>query len=160
MIDGFLVLADSASTDKGSGKVHMLGAGWSLTGPKVPPSAVAGFLRIPWDEVGDQIKFRLRLLTRDREEVRVLDETGQNRAPQFEGILALQQVQPADELSRQIPLNLSFALSIPPLPLLAGRVYQWALDVGGIEVATVDFAVRPESLASDESPDNEARAAE
>jgi hypothetical protein len=144
VIEGFLVLADSAAPDT-SGKVHMLGAGWSLTGPTVPPSAVAGFLRIPWEEAGEQIRFRLRLVDEDREGVKIPHEDGENRAIEFEGTLALQSAQPADEITKKVPLNLSFAVSVPPLPLPTGRAYEWVFDVGDTEVATVHFAVRSDA---------------
>ncbi|MEV1168743.1 hypothetical protein [Nonomuraea sp. NPDC049784] len=152
MIHGFLVLADSVSTDTSSGKVHMLGAGWSLTGPMVPPSAVAGFLRIPWDEAGRQVQFRLHLVDQDREPVKLLHDDGQSRAIVFEGALSLQNAQPADELSKNLPVNVSFGLSIPPLPLPAGQVYQWMFDIGETEVAAVQFAVRSQDVTVADEP--------
>jgi hypothetical protein len=154
VIHGFLVLADSASTDASSGKVHMLGAGWSLTGPKVPPSAVAGFLRIPWDEAGEEIRFRLRLVDEDREAVKLLNEDGQSLTIQFVGSLGLPNAQPADEISKKVPLNVSFGLSISPLPLPVGRVYEWIFDVGETEVAAVQFAVRSQDVTAADEPDS------
>ncbi|MET8865787.1 hypothetical protein ABZW11_22855 [Nonomuraea sp. NPDC004580] len=142
MIEGFLVLADSATTDATSGKVHMLGAGWSLTGPAIPPSAVTGFLRLPWEEAGEGMRFRLRLVGKDQAEVKVLHEDGECRAVAFEGTLGLPDVQSTDELTKQVPMNLCFAIPVPPLPLPAGHVYEWIFDVEGLKVASVRFAVR------------------
>ncbi|MFB4277645.1 hypothetical protein ACBJ59_20305 [Nonomuraea sp. MTCD27] len=145
MIEGFLVLADSATTDKSSGKVHMLGAGWSVTGPAIPPSAVSGFLRVPWDEAGEALRFRLRLVDEDRNGVKVLHGDGETRAVGFEGTLELRDAEPPDEIMEQVPMNLSFAISVPSLPLPAGRVYEWLFDVEDTEVASVRFAVRAET---------------
>ncbi|MGR6922285.1 DUF6941 family protein [[Actinomadura] parvosata] len=141
-MEGFLVLADSATTDEDSGKVHMLGAGWSLTGPAVPPSAIAGFLRIPWDEAGQDLRFRLRLLDHDRKEVKLAHADGDTRAVGFEGALGLRHPPKPDEVTKRVPMNLSFAVPVPSLPLTAGRVYEWLLEVEEVEVASVCFAVR------------------
>lgn len=46
MMRASIVLADFAETDPG-GKVHILGAGWSVIGPQPSPQAVAGFLQVP-----------------------------------------------------------------------------------------------------------------
>ncbi|MER6581828.1 hypothetical protein [Nonomuraea sp. NPDC001023] len=142
MIQGFLVLADSATTDQTTGKVHMLGAGWSLTGPVVPPSAVAGFLRVPWDEVEGQVQFRLLLVDENREGVKVLHDDGENRAIGSEGVISLLNARPTDEIAKGMPLNLSFAVSVPPLPLPGGHTYEWILEIGDSEVASVSFGVR------------------
>ncbi|MEO3804911.1 hypothetical protein [Nonomuraea sp. B1E8] len=144
MIEAFLVLADSATTDRASGKVHMLGAGWSLTGPAIPPSAITGFLRIPWNEAGDEVRFRLQLLDDAHQAVTLLHDEADTRPVRYEGTVALRNAQPADEVMWQVPMNLSFAISIPPLPLASGRTYEWMLEVEDVEVASVRFAVRPE----------------
>ncbi|MGW3344515.1 DUF6941 family protein [Nonomuraea rubra] len=141
-MEGFLVLADSATTDKASGKVHMLGAGWSLTGPTIPPSAITGFLRIPWDEAGENMRFRLRLVDHDREGVKLAHTDGETRAVGFEGSLGSRNPSEPDEVTKQVPMNLSFAISVPPLPLPAGRVYEWLFEIEDVEVASVRFAVR------------------
>ncbi|WP_214327831.1 DUF6941 family protein [Nonomuraea sediminis] len=145
MIEGFLLLADAASTDQPSGKVNLLGAGWSLTGPVVPPGAIAGFLRIPWDEAKEQLKFTLRLVDNDREDVRIPVDEGEMRAISFNGNLALQEAQQDGSSDEDVPMNLCFAISLPPLPLTPGHTYEWILEVGAAEVASVRFAVRPEA---------------
>ena len=55
-----IILADFAETDPG-GKVHILGAGWSVTGPQPGPQAVVGFLQVPPEQAGAAILFTLRL---------------------------------------------------------------------------------------------------
>jgi hypothetical protein len=143
-MEAFLVLADSGTTDQTSGKVHLLGAGWSLTGPTVPATAVAGFLRIPWDDVKDDFTFHLRLVDDDRNPVELPVTSGKSKTVGFEGRLAVGNNPPQERVARQIPMNLSFSLTIPPLPLAPGSAYEWILDVGDIEVASVRFGVRPE----------------
>jgi hypothetical protein len=43
-----LILCDSAVADP-SGKVHMLGAGWPVTGVPAAPHAIALLAKVPWD---------------------------------------------------------------------------------------------------------------
>ncbi|QYC39539.1 hypothetical protein Nocox_09595 [Nonomuraea coxensis DSM 45129] len=142
-MEGFLVLADSGNTEQATGKIHLLGAGWSLTGPAVPSSAVAGFLRVPWDDVKDDLTFHLRLVDADRNPVEVPLIDGKTRMVGFQGQLGIGDDRPKEGVERQVPMNLSFALSIPPLPLTPDGVYEWILDVGDVEVASVRFGVRP-----------------
>ncbi|MDA0633996.1 hypothetical protein OUY22_11260 [Nonomuraea sp. MCN248] len=144
-MEGFLVLADSGNTDLTTGKVHLLGAGWSLTGPVVPTSAVAGFLRIPWDDVKKDLDFRLRLVGDNRDPVKIPAADGKTKPVIFNGKLGIVNVRPQDGVARSIPMNLSFSLNIPALPLAPGSTYEWVLDVGETEVASVRFGVRPET---------------
>lgn len=143
MIEGFLVLADSATTDRASGKIHMLGAGWSLTGPAVPPSAIAGFLRIPWGEASEQVRFRLHLIDEEGEPVKIPQGDGGDLPIGFEGTLALNDAQADHEEAKWVPMNLSFSVSLPPLPLTTGHPYEWIFEVEGSRVASVRFVVRP-----------------
>ncbi|WP_084957792.1 DUF6941 family protein [Thermoactinospora rubra] len=145
MIEGFLVLADSASTDQATSKVNLLGAGWSLTGPVIPPAAIAGFLRIPWNEAVDEARFQLRLVDEDGNDVKVPTVNAGLRPVVIEGSMALANASPENEVARKVPLTLSFAMTIPSLPLTPGRAYRWILDVDDVEVASAQFAVRPES---------------
>ncbi|MFI6296896.1 DUF6941 family protein [Nonomuraea sp. NPDC050790] len=142
MIEGFLVLADSATTDPGSGKVHMLGGGWSITGPVVPPAAIVGFLRIPWDEADGNVAFKLRLIDDNGRPVEAAGVDGAPRPISFQGELALTAAQPAGEEAKGVPMNLSFSLTLPPLPLSPGRVYEWLFETEDTVVASVAFAMR------------------
>ena len=47
-IEAQLLLCDAAVADQ-AGKLHMLGAGWSVTSSPTSPQAVAVLLKIPWD---------------------------------------------------------------------------------------------------------------
>ncbi|MGP3928892.1 DUF6941 family protein [Nonomuraea sp. KM88] len=142
MIEGFLVLSDAASTDAATGKINVLGAGWSVTGPTVPMAAVVGFLRAPWEEVRQKIRFVVRLQDEEGQPVRPF--TDGDGALSFSGEFA-PDIDQAEPMARRVPLNVSFAIPIPPLPLTAGHVYEWILAANDVEVASVSFVVRAEA---------------
>ncbi|WP_433254013.1 DUF6941 family protein [Streptosporangium sp. CA-135522] len=148
-MQGFLVLCDSASTDRATGKISMLGAGWSLTGPELPSTAIAGFLRVPWNEARTDHTFTLGLAGEDGEPVMV-SAAGRERPLRFSGQLA---VNPADteldELARSLDIHSSFAISVHSLSLAPGR-YTWALEVDGEDLASVTFGVRADPDADAE----------
>ncbi|MEV0232175.1 hypothetical protein [Nonomuraea sp. NPDC050786] len=58
----------------------------------------------------------------------------------------------SDELSKNLPVTVTFGLSIPPLPLPAGQVYEWIFDIGETEVAAVQFAVRSQDVMVSDEP--------
>ena len=63
-----LILCDAAVADP-AGKLHMLGAGWSLTSTPTAPQAVAMLIKIPWDRANQKLHFALRLLDPDGKQV-------------------------------------------------------------------------------------------
>jgi hypothetical protein len=73
-----LVLCDFAETDS-SGKVHMLGAGWSFMGPDAAPQAVVGFIQVPPDRLGSPIPVTVRLLDSAHQVVEVPGAAGLQR---------------------------------------------------------------------------------
>ncbi|MGP4092956.1 DUF6941 family protein [Nonomuraea sp. KM90] len=144
MIQAFLVLSDAASTDAATGKINALGAGWSVTGPVVPMSAVTGFLRIPWEEVPEKIRFSVRLLDDAGQPVRPFLDN--DEALSFRGEIA-PSTEGVERAGMQVPLSFSFAIPIPPLPLEGGRSYEWVLEANDDKVASVQFAVRTQPPA-------------
>jgi hypothetical protein len=58
-----MLLADSAQVSEG--KLFILGAGWSVTGPAPAPSAVALLIDVPWDETNVSHHWRLDLVDSD-----------------------------------------------------------------------------------------------
>ena len=63
-LDVQLILCDAAQADAGSGKVHMLGAGWSITSS--PTShAVALLIKVPWDRANERLNLTLELRDAD-----------------------------------------------------------------------------------------------
>jgi hypothetical protein len=118
-----LILCDHAVADP-AGKVHMLGAGWSLTSSPTPPHAVVVLMKIPWDRANQKIDVSLTLLTADGEQVAV--QTPGGSVP----VAARGEVEAGRPpgLAHGSPLDASFALNVQPLPLRPGR-YQWRLQV-------------------------------
>ncbi|WP_327104877.1 DUF6941 family protein [Nonomuraea glycinis] len=145
-MQAFLVLCDAAGSDTATGKLNLLGAGWSLTGPAIPMSAVAGFIRLPWDEVnGEDLSFQLQIVDDSGEPVRPFID---NNVPfRIEGKFTLRDPEQAEKAAKTVPLNISFAFPLPPLPLTPGCTYRWILETQDKEVASVAFTVRTEPSA-------------
>ncbi|WP_020544483.1 DUF6941 family protein [Nonomuraea coxensis] len=145
-MQAFLVLCDAANADAATGKLNLLGAGWSLTGPAVPMSAVAGFIRLPWDEAhGEDLSFLLQIVDNSGEPVRPF--TDNNEPFRIGGKFTLPDPEQAEEAAKTVPLNISFAFPLPPLPLMPGCTYRWILEAQDKEVASVAFTVRTDPSA-------------
>ena len=131
-----IVLADFAETDPG-GKVHILGAGWSMTGPQPGPQAVVGFIQAPPEHAGSSIAFTVRLADQTGEIVEVQGPAGMQRMEAAGQI----EVREPEEWDGSTDLNVAFALNVM-LPLPPGRAYTWFLEVDGKELASTTFYVR------------------
>jgi hypothetical protein len=128
-----LILADAAQAV--NGKVSMLGAGWSVTGTPTAPSAVVALIKVPWDRANEHLQLHLELVDEDGQPVLIPGPSG--AAPvEFRG--DLEAGRPAG-LKPGTPIDASFVVSIPPLPLGSGR-YVWSLELGG-ETVTTSFQV-------------------
>lgn len=130
-VEATLLLCDAAVGDP-TGKLHMLGAGWSVTGTPTAPSAVAVFLKVPWDRTNQKIALTLYLYDADGRQV-LLDERPVGISQDFE-------VGRPAGIEAGTPVDHAFQLSVGPMPLPAGR-YQWRLAVGDEEFS-VSFQVR------------------
>jgi hypothetical protein len=118
-----LILCDAAQADP-SGKVHMLGAGWSMT--RSPTShAVAVLMKVPWDRANEKIKLTIELLTEDGRPVQLRGPTGEQTGLKAEAEIEVGR--PAGVAHGSL-LDAAFALNVPPLPLLPGR-YEWRLEI-------------------------------
>lgn len=132
-IEATLLLCDAAVGDP-TGKLHILGAGWSVTSSPTPASAVAVFMRVPWDRTNEKLSLALFLHDAD------------GRRVQFDG----QAIGIEQELEVGRPAGIdpgtgidnAFQLTLGPMPLPPGR-YQWRLTVSG-EQFSVSFQVRGE----------------
>jgi hypothetical protein len=58
-----MLLADAAQ--EVNGKLYVLGGGWSVTGPDLPPMAIAIKLDVPWSAANVQHAFALELIDED-----------------------------------------------------------------------------------------------
>jgi hypothetical protein len=67
-----VILADMGQNDP-SGKLNILGAGWSVTGVQAnglsPNSALAIFIEVPWDKCNRELELVIELLSEDGEPV-------------------------------------------------------------------------------------------
>lgn len=122
-----LILCDSAVADP-SGKVHMLGAGWSITGVPAAPHAIALLAKVPWDRTNQKLILSLELVDADGRPV-VLNDPNGNPVPV--GQRAELEVGRPAGIARGSMLNAAFALSVPSMPLAPGR-YTWRLDFAGV----------------------------
>jgi hypothetical protein len=105
-MEAFLLLADAANADTGSSRVDLLGAGWSITGPNVPPAAISAFLRAPWGELSGEIQFRLRLVDAADQDVRPFADSDQPLS--FDGAFTVSEATQLDGMRGKIPLNAAF----------------------------------------------------
>lgn len=126
-----LILCDAAQSDS-SGKLHMLGAGWSVTGSPTAPAAVAILMKIPWDRANEKLPLVLQLEDADGQPVVLADE-------RIQMISEIEVGRPAG-LDPGSPIDASFQLSLQSMPLPPGR-YLWRLQVSDDEF-TEGFQVR------------------
>jgi hypothetical protein len=132
-IEATMLLADAAVADP-TGKIHMLGAGWSVTTSPTAPSAVAVFFRIPWDRTNTKIPSTLELVDADGHPVSL-----GNGEPGIRIDEVIEVGRPPG-LEPGTPIDASFQISVGSLPLKPGR-YQWRLTVAEGEWS-ISFTVR------------------
>jgi hypothetical protein len=113
-----MMLADAAQ--EVNGKLYVLGGGWSVTGPVLPPMALALKLDVPWSAANQTHEFLLVLVDADGHPVRAGGDDGEVRAGgTFE-------VGRPPDLPAGTDIDFAFAVTVPSLPLAAGR-YAWQL---------------------------------
>jgi hypothetical protein len=135
-----MMLADAAQV--AGDKLYILGGGWSITGPDPVPMAIALKLEVPWDRTNEQHSLLLELLDEDGNAVMV-------PGPEEHGDVPLQ-VTADFEAGRPpgikpgTPIDSALAVNFGPLPLEAGRRYQWRLSINGEtdEDWTLGFSMR------------------
>lgn len=145
-----ILLCDSAQLDQGTGKMHILGAGWSVTGPQIPPFAVAVFFQIPWEEAAGDHTFAIRLVSDDDQPVFPLGST-EEKPVAFRGNLQLNPDSPhLEDSAMKVDVHSAFAVNAPALRVPAGQRYRWIVEIDGVEIGSAEFAVRPEPDSSEE----------
>jgi hypothetical protein len=134
-----MLLADAAQAV--TGKLYVLGGGWSITGPDPAPSALAIKIEVPWDEANRPHRFVLALLTADGQPVTVPGPQGP-QAIEVQG--GLEVGRPAG-LTPGTPLDSTLAINFGPLPVPPGGRYVWRLSIDGHtdEDWEVAFSTRP-----------------
>jgi len=133
-----LVLCDYAAQDLAGGKVHLMGAGWSVTGPMPTTHAVAAFVKVGWDEANVQHTLRLRLVNSDGEVVALPGPAGAQRI-EFPGQLEVPR--PAG-IPHGSEIDATFVVNVGTLPLTPGQRYRWELAIDDIDQASEPFTVR------------------
>jgi hypothetical protein len=139
-LDIKLILCDAAVADP-AGKLHMLGAGWSVTGTPTTAQAVAMLIKIPWDRANKKLPLALKLLDPDGKQVSLPALDGQPVPIGHEG--AIEVGRPAGVASGSM-LDAALAISISPMPLPPGR-YEWRLDIAD-QTVSESFTVRPPGI--------------
>jgi hypothetical protein len=117
-----MMLADAAQ--EVNGKLYVLGGGWSVTGPVLPPMALALKLDVPWSAADHEHEFLLVLVDADGHPVRVGADDAEVRAG---GTFEVGRPQ---GLPAGTDIDFAFAVTVPSLPLAAGR-YAWQLWIDG-----------------------------
>jgi hypothetical protein len=127
-VEAHLVLCDAAVSDPSSGKVHMLGAGWSLTSSPTPPQAVVVLMKIPWDRSNTPLDVQVQLYDGDGKPVEISTQDG---LVAITGQGTVEAGRPAG-VPAGVMLDASFVLNVGPLPLPPGR-YEWRLTFAELE---------------------------
>lgn len=131
-----VILCQSAVVDSAIGTLHMLGAGWSVTGTPTSAQAVALLIKVPWDRANQQLHIKVELVTEDGAVVSLPGPAG---AQQIVAQADLEVGRPPG-VAAGTPLDAAMALNFMPMPLQPGR-YQWRVDIAGTQ-QTESFAVR------------------
>ncbi len=124
-VEAQLILCDAAVSDP-SGKVHMLGAGWSIMASPTTPQAVAVLMKVPWDRANQKLAMVLELWDADGHPVELKTPAGSSRVSTRAEI----EVGHPPGVAPGSMLDASFALNVGPLPLPPGR-YEWHLELAG-----------------------------
>lgn len=130
-----MILCDAAVADP-TGKVNMLGAGWSLTTSPTAPHAVAILIKVPWDRTNQQIPLILELVDSDGRQVALQTSDGEQK---IGGAAGIEVGRPAGVVAGT-PIDASFVLNVPSLPLTSGR-YEWRVSLGD-DSFVASFGVR------------------
>ena len=134
-----MVLADAAQ--EVLGKLYILGGGWSVTGPDVPPMALAIKLDVPWSDANASHEFELALVDTDGHAVSIDDDSEGTREVRIAGSF---EVGRPPELPPGSDIDCAFTVNVGAIPLASGR-YAWQLWIDGetAEDWQRPFQVRP-----------------
>ena len=134
-----MLLADAAQALEN--KLYIMGGGWTITGPEPTPSAIALYLKIPWDEADRRHRLRLELLGADGDLVEIDLPDGRKTTLTIENEF---EVGRPEGLKPGTPIELSLALSLGPLPLPPASRFEWRLHIDDEtnDLWTLPFATR------------------
>ena len=131
-----IMLADAAQ--ESGGKLFILGGGWSVTGPSMPPSAIALKIDVPWDQANLTHEWVLELLTEDGIPLEI-----EGQPLRVEGEFEVGR--PAGAAPGSY-IDVPVAVNFGPFPVTPGRRYVWQLTIDGETTAewSREFFVRAE----------------
>ena len=125
-----LLLCDAAQVDP-AGKVHILGAGWTVVGggPGVPlpAQAVVAMVHVPWHETVRPHFLRLRLEDADGKPVLVGPPDARQPMVHEQTVVVNRPAGAPEGITLDVPVVVSIG---PGMPLPAGR-YAWRLEIDG-----------------------------
>jgi hypothetical protein len=120
-----MLLADAAQEVQG--KLYILGGGWSVTGPDIPPMALAIKLDVPWNAADASHEFELALVDTDGRAVLVEDAAQGPREVRIGGSF---EVGRPPGLPPGSDIDCAFTVNVGAIPLASGR-YAWQLWIDG-----------------------------
>jgi hypothetical protein len=120
------------------GKLSIIGAGWTFTGPDPVPSGLGLVIEVPWDQANRRHTWSLFL--KDSDGNVFTDDAGNPLELGGEFEAGRPPGHPAGT-----PITMTQAINIGPLPLQPGSRYEWVLTIDGQEDEDwkVGFNVRP-----------------
>ena len=121
-----MLLADAAQ--EVNGKLYVLGGGWSVTGPDIPPMSLAIKLDVPWGEAGRPHTFDMVLVDTDGRPA-TAGGTGGTGGTHVRVDGSFEVGRPEGLLVGS-DIDFAFAVNVPPFPLPPGR-YAWQLSIDG-----------------------------
>jgi hypothetical protein len=125
-----LLLCDAAQVDP-SGKVHILGAGWTVVGGGVgvplPGQAVVALIHVPWHQTTQPHFLRLRLEDADGNLVLVGPPDGRQPLVHEQTVAVDRPPGAPEGITLDVPVVVSLG---PGMPLPPGR-YAWRLEIDG-----------------------------
>lgn len=134
-----MLLADFAEAV--NGKLYIMGGGWSITGPRPTPSAIAIKIDVPWTATNTKHEVKIELLDGDYHPV-MMPAVGGDAPVMIQG--AFEVGRPPGIIAGS-PLDVTMAFNIPPIPLEPNRRYCWRLSINGKseDEWKVTFSTRP-----------------
>ena len=125
-----LLLCDAAQVDP-AGKVHILGAGWTVVGGgngvPLPAQAVVAMVHVPWHETVRPHYLRLRLEDADGNAVLVGPPEARQPMVHEQTVVVNRPAGAPEGITLDVPVVVSIG---PGMPLPAGR-YAWRLEIDG-----------------------------
>jgi hypothetical protein len=126
-----LILCDAAQVDP-AGKVHILGAGWTVVsvvpGSPLLAHSIVAIVHVPWHETDRPHRLRLRLEDADGRAVMIGPAPDQLAPLVHEQLIEVRRPPDAPE---GITLDVPVVVSVGPgMPLTDGR-YSWRLEIDG-----------------------------